>query len=83
MMITLVLDGGRNRMVQVNGSDTVESLYNKASEILVLQRDEFELHWGASLLQEGRRLIYYEIRNGDSVVVAIRVHGGCHALRYL
>jgi len=71
-----MMDGGRGKTVQVNSSDTVASLYQKASEILGLQLDGFALHLGSSILREDRRLIHYEMHNQQSVIVVIRVHGG-------
>ena len=76
MMITLVMGNGKNKPVQVNSSDDVASLYQKAGEMLGLQRNGFELHYGTSILEENRKLICYAMCNGDSIIVVVRVRGG-------
>lgn len=76
LMVKLVSEGAKNITVQVEPTDTIRSLKKKIREKVNVPVDNQHLIFATSPLDDDAKISDYELQNGSTIHLIVRMVGG-------
>lgn len=76
MQITLKGLTGKTFPLNVDPSDDVRDVKNKIAQTYGMPSDQQRLHYNGQHLEDGRTMGDYNVHNGDTVYLILRLRGG-------